>query len=64
MSFRQCPAPSANRVSPQVDEPRLTELDCRLREQPAQLLDRRWCCLMNVQILLHQLLKRHLPART
>jgi hypothetical protein len=64
MPLRQCPAPRADLVRTQVDEPHLAERESRLREQPAQLFVRRRRCLMHIQVLLHQLGERYLPAAT
>ena len=62
MPLGQRAAPGADLLRPKVGDQLISEHGRRLREQPAQLLDRRRRRLMDPQILLDQLRDGHLAA--
>jgi hypothetical protein len=64
MPLRQRPAPGADLLGAQINEPHLTERERRLGKQPAQLRNRRRRRLMHLQVPLDQLGKCHRPAGT
>jgi len=61
MPLRERATPAADLVRPQVNEPHLTERRRRLREQPAQLLDRLRFRLMLSEILVDEPTKSQRP---
>jgi hypothetical protein len=58
MSLRQRLSPGADRFRAQVSQTDAAEVLRRLREQPAELRDRRRRRLMNLEVLLNKLRKR------